>query len=62
MAVNDWIRDNGEADGFVDLAQAIADAADPARMAKAYDAGDALHPNDAGFRVMADAVDLTLFQ
>ncbi|MEC3912722.1 SGNH/GDSL hydrolase family protein [Sphingobium sp. CR2-8] len=62
IAVNDWIRTNKQADGFVDLAKAIADPADPARMAKPYDVGDALHPNDAGFRVMADAVDLTLLR
>ncbi|MEA3543511.1 MAG: SGNH/GDSL hydrolase family protein [Pseudomonadota bacterium] len=62
VAINDWIRTNREADGYVDLARAIADPADPARMAKAYDVGDALHPNDAGFRVMADAIDLSLFR
>ena len=62
VTVNDWIRSTREADGFVDLARAVADPADPARMAKAYDVGDALHPNDAGFRVMADAVDLSLLQ
>lgn len=62
VAINDWIRTNREADGYVDLAQAIADPADPARMARAYDVGDALHPNDAGFRVMADAIDLSLFR
>lgn len=62
VAVNDWIRTNREADGFVDLADAIADPADPARMAKPYDVGDALHPNDAGFRVMADAIDLKLLR
>lgn len=62
VAVNDWIRGNDEADGFVDLARAIADPADPARMAKPYDVGDALHPNDEGFRVMADAVDLKLLR
>ncbi len=62
VAVNDWIRTNKEADGYVDLAKAIADPADPERMAKPYDVGDALHPNDAGFRVMADAFDLSLFR
>ena len=61
-AVNRWIRANREADGFVDLAKAVADPADPARMAKAYDSGDALHPNDAGFAVMAAAVDLRLLR
>lgn len=62
MTVNHWIRTNREADGFVDLDKAIADPADPARMAKPYDVGDALHPNDAGFKTMADAFDLRLFR
>lgn len=62
IAVNDWIRSTKEADGHVDLAKAVADPADPARMAKPYDVGDALHPNDAGFRMMADAVDLGLLR
>jgi lysophospholipase L1-like esterase len=62
VAVNDWIRTTKEADGFVDLAKAVADPADAARMAKPYDVGDALHPNDAGFRVMADALDLKLLR
>jgi hypothetical protein len=62
VAVNDWIRQNDEADGFVDLAKAVADPADAARVAKPYDVGDALHPNDAGFRVMADALDLKLLR
>ena len=62
LAVNQWIRDNREADGVVDFAKAIADPTDPTRMAKPYDVGDALHPNDAGFAAMAAAVDLTLFR
>ncbi|WP_336971535.1 SGNH/GDSL hydrolase family protein [Sphingobium aromaticiconvertens] len=60
--VNAWIRDNDVADGAVDFDRAIADPADPLRMAKPYDIGDALHPNDAGFRVMADAVPLKLLR
>lgn len=62
VAVNDWIRTTREADGYVDLAKAVADPADSARMAKPYDVGDALHPNDAGFAVMADAIDLALLR
>lgn len=62
IAVNEWIRTTDEADGMVDLAKAIADPADPARMAKPYDVGDALHPNDVGFAAMAAAFDLRLFR
>ncbi|MGA4841447.1 SGNH/GDSL hydrolase family protein [Streptomyces sp. G45] len=57
-AVNDWIRTSGEYDEVVDFDRALADPADPDRMAPAYDSGDALHPSDAGYRAMADALDL----
>ncbi|UQA93638.1 SGNH/GDSL hydrolase family protein [Streptomyces halobius] len=57
-ALNDWIRNSGEFDGVLDLDRALADPADPDRMAAAYDIGDHLHPNDAGYRAMADVVDL----
>ncbi|MBT2525896.1 SGNH/GDSL hydrolase family protein [Streptomyces sp. ISL-99] len=57
-AVNQWIRTSGEYDEVVDLDRALADPADRDRMLPAYDSGDALHPNDAGFRVMAEALDL----
>ena len=60
--VNTWIRTNTVADGYVDLARAVADPADPDRFAKAYDSGDALHPNDAGFTAMAAAIDLKLLR
>ncbi|MFD9908769.1 SGNH/GDSL hydrolase family protein [Streptomyces sp. NPDC059063] len=57
-AVNDWIRNSGAYDEVVDLDRALADPADPDRIAPAYDTGDALHPNDTGYRAMADALDL----
>ncbi|MET9292043.1 SGNH/GDSL hydrolase family protein [Streptomyces sp. NPDC003077] len=57
-ALNDWIRTSDEFDGVLDLDRALADPADGDRMAPAYDTGDHLHPNDAGYRAMAEAVDL----
>ncbi|MGW8890068.1 SGNH/GDSL hydrolase family protein [Streptomyces sp. NPDC055749] len=57
-AVNDWIRTSGEYDAVVDLDRAVADPADPDSIAPAYDSGDHLHPSDAGYRVMAEALDL----
>jgi lysophospholipase L1-like esterase len=54
-AINAWIRDSGEYDAVIDLAQAMGDALDPA-----HDSGDQLHPNDAGYQAMADATDLTI--
>ncbi|MGV9378141.1 SGNH/GDSL hydrolase family protein [Nonomuraea sp. NPDC003707] len=57
-AVNAWIRTGGEFDAVVDFERAVADPADPDRIRPAFDSGDHLHPNPAGYRAMADAVDL----
>ncbi|MFD9910967.1 SGNH/GDSL hydrolase family protein [Streptomyces sp. NPDC059063] len=56
---NDWVRTSGEYDGYVDFDKALADPSDPERIRPAYDSGDHLHPNDAGYRAMARAVDLS---
>ena len=61
-AVNDWIRAPGHFDGVVDFASAVADPADPASIAAAFDSGDKLHPGDAGYRRMGEAIDLKLFR
>ncbi|MEU3747903.1 MULTISPECIES: SGNH/GDSL hydrolase family protein [Streptomyces] len=57
-AVNDWIRTSGAYDAVVDFDRAVADPTDPDRILPAYDSGDGLHPNDAGYEAMAEAVDL----
>jgi lysophospholipase L1-like esterase len=59
-AVNHWIMTGGAFDGVIDFASALADPANPQRLRRAYDSGDHLHPNDAGYRAMAAAVDLAL--
>jgi lysophospholipase L1-like esterase len=58
--VNAWIRTSGEFDAVVDFDRALADPADPDVLRPAYDSGDRLHPNDAGYRAMAEAVDLSV--
>ncbi|MFC9592735.1 SGNH/GDSL hydrolase family protein [Streptomyces sp. NPDC056944] len=57
-AVNHWIRTSGAYDAVVDFDRAVADPSDPDRILPAYDSGDALHPNDAGYTAMAGALDL----
>ncbi len=59
-AVNQWIRGNREADGFVDFDAALRDPARPGSLRKNYDSGDHIHPSDAGYAAMADAVPLSL--
>jgi lysophospholipase L1-like esterase len=60
-AVNAWIRHSGAFDGVVDFDKVIRDPAAPERMLAAYDSGDHLHPNSAGYRAMANAVNLSWF-
>ena len=56
-AVNAWIRTSGAFDGVIDFEQAVRDPRHPTRYLGADQSGDSLHPNDAGYRAMADAVD-----
>lgn len=62
QAINAWIRTPGHADGIVDFDAALRDPARPTTLRPAYDSGDHLHPNDAGYAAMAQAVDLTLLR
>jgi lysophospholipase L1-like esterase len=62
QAVNQWIRTCKAYDAVIDFDKAIRDPSNPATMRSAYDSGDNLHPNDAGYKAMADAIDLSLFK
>ena len=61
QAVNQWIRTTKELDGVVDFDKATVDPANPGVFLPAYDSGDHLHPKDAGYKAMGDAIDLKLF-
>ena len=61
-SVNGWIRSQHEADGVVDFEAAVRDPTEPSRMRKELQSGDWLHPNDAGYRAMGEAVSLMLFR
>ena len=61
VAVNEWIRTGNAYDGVIDFDKATSDPGDPKKLLAAYDSCDHLHPNDAGYKAMADAVDLALF-
>jgi len=61
QAVNAWIRDSGEWDAVIDFDAVVRDTANPGRMQEALQSGDWLHPSDAGYEAMAEAIDLSLF-
>ena len=62
QAVNEWIRTGKAYDGVVDFDKAARDPADPKKLLEKYDSCDYLHPSDAGYKAMADAIDLSLFK
>jgi lysophospholipase L1-like esterase len=60
--VNQWIRTSGEYDAIIDFDEVLRDPSNPTQLLGGYDSGDHLHPNDEGYRKMAEAVDLKLFK
>jgi lysophospholipase L1-like esterase len=61
QAVNTWIRTTKELDGVADFDKATDDPDHPGVFLPDYDSGDHLHPKDAGYKAMGDAIDLKLF-
>ncbi len=60
--VNEWIRNGRRFDAVIDLDAALHDPANPLHLLPAADSGDHLHPSETGHRMIAEAVDLTLFK
>jgi lysophospholipase L1-like esterase len=60
-AVNAWIRKAQGFDGVIDFDEALRDPAHPLSIKGADQCGDDLHPNDAGYGVMAQTVLERLF-
>lgn len=63
--VNTWIRTNSIFDGVIDFDAAVRDPNNPIKFKAEYHPGlyanDWLHLNPAGYRAMADAINLDLF-
>lgn len=59
--VNDWIRTSGRFDGVIDFDAVTRDPERSSRLSPTVDGGDHLHPSPAGYRIMADTIDLALF-
>jgi lysophospholipase L1-like esterase len=61
-ALNQWIRSSHAFDGVIDFEKVVLDPANPERIRPAWDSGDHLHPNDAGYQAIANSIDLALFK
>jgi lysophospholipase L1-like esterase len=61
-ALNQWIRTSGAYDGVIDFDMVVRDPSAPGRIKSAFDSGDHLHPNDAGYKAMGESIDLALFK
>ena len=61
QALNDWIRTSGAYDGVIDFDAAVRDPSAPSKLLPEYDSSDHLHPSDAGYQAMGDAVPLEFF-
>jgi len=62
VAVNAFIRAPGNFDAVIDFDAVTRDPARPTQFLPAYDSGDHLHPSDAGYKAMGEAIDLALFR
>ena len=62
QALNEWIRTGKGYDGVIDFDKATRDPNDPKKLLAQYDSCDYLHPSDAGYKAMAEAIDLSLFK
>lgn len=61
QTLNQWMRSSGELDQVIDFDAVARDPRAPSRLSAAVDGGDHLHPSAAGYRIMADSIDLRLF-
>ena len=60
--INEWMRSSdSQMDGIIDFESAVADPANPKNVLEKYTHSDGLHPYD-GYDVMADAIDLKMFE
>jgi len=60
--VNEWIRTSGSFDAVIDFDKAMRDPNDTLTILPTAHTGDFLHPNEAGYILMGEAVDLKLFE
>ena len=61
QTANNWIRTSGKFDGVIDFDAVTRDSQNPSHLLPTADSGDHLHPNEVGYKMMAEAINLKLF-
>jgi lysophospholipase L1-like esterase len=62
QAVNKWIRTSGAFDGVIDFDAVVRDPNHPSQLLPKFASKDHLHPNDDGYKTMANSINLSLFK
>ena len=62
QTVNDWVKGGGKFDAVIDFDAVLRDPQNPSHLLPPADSGDHLHPSVKGYQMMADAIDLKLFE
>jgi lysophospholipase L1-like esterase len=60
--VNQWIRASGNFDAVIDFGKILQDPENPIAMIPAAGSEDHLHPGDAGYQLMGNSIDLSIFE
>jgi len=61
-SVNEWIRNSGRFDAVFDFDKTVRNPADIITLLPEAQTGDFLHPNEAGYKMMGESIDLNLFK
>ncbi|KAL6244314.1 hypothetical protein RBB50_008556 [Rhinocladiella similis] len=59
--LNDFIRTSGTFDAVLDFDAVVRNNTVPSQLADALQSGDYLHPNEAGYHLLAESIDVSLF-
>ena len=62
QVVNEWIRTSGHFDAVIDLDKVVRNPADISTLLPEAQSGDYLHPNELGYKMFGEVVDLSLFK
>jgi len=60
--VNQWIRTSRRFDAVIDFDKVMTDPNNSKTMLPDLQSGDFLHPNEAGYKQMGEAIDMKLFE